>query len=223
MTTPPSPAGPPASARPKCPNLEEGSTNLCLGPIAAGTYTTDVFTPKLTYTVPDGWSNMEDEAGNFLLLPPGSTLNGVDSNGSDYLGVYRSVVAPALCTGNASTTVAHTFEALVDHTVNNALLKVTNVNDVTIGGLTGTQMDIRMKPGNGDGCADGVWVDIYVGQRPSSLVHSALPGMSMRIALLRNGAETLAVEITDVDKGGSDAKDWFSTAGTVVQTFQFAR
>ncbi|HEY7024306.1 MAG TPA: hypothetical protein VH371_05015, partial [Candidatus Limnocylindrales bacterium] len=120
------------------------------------------------------------------------------------------------------TTVAHTFEALVDHTVNNALLKVTNVSDVTIAGLTGTQMDIRMKSGDGDGCPEGVWVDIYVGQRPSSLVHSALPAMRMRIALLRNGAETLAVEITDVDKGGSDAKDWFSTAGTVVQTFQFA-
>ena len=216
-----------ATPRPKCPNVEEGSANQCLGPIAAGQYTTVNFYPYLTYTVPDGWSNMEDLQGNFLLLPPGSLLAGVDSNGSDYLGVYRSVVAPSLCTGEASTTVAHTFDALVDHTVNNPLLHVTNVHDVTIGDLAGTEMDIRMKPGPGDGCSDGVWVDIYVGERPSDLVHSALPGMSMRIAFLRNTLVgepdvTMAVEITDVDDGGSDIKDWFKAADPVVQTFQFS-
>lgn len=218
----PSPSGPASTPRPKCPNLEGGTTNQCLGPIAAGTYTTNVFKPTLTYSVPDGWANLEDLAGNFLLLPPGSQLNGVDTNESDYLGVYSSVAAPSLCTDAASTTVAHTYEALLDHTVNNPLLKVTNVHDVTIGGLTGTQMDLRMRPGVGDGCADGVWVDIYVGLRPSSLVHSALPGMSMRLALLRNGDATLAVEITDIDQGGSDIKDWFTAANDVAQTFMFA-
>ena len=216
------PSGPPSTPRPKCPNIESGNTNQCLGPIAAGTYTTVVFHPTLTYTVPDGWSNMEDMAGNFLLLPPGADLNGVDSNGADYLGVYTSVVAPSLCTGEASTTVEHTFDALVNHTQNNPLLKVTNVHDVTTGGLTGVEMDLRMKPGPGDGCSDGVWVDIYVGQRPTDLVHSALPGNNMRIAFLRNGEATLAVEVTDIDQGGSDINDWKSSADAVAQTFEFA-
>ena len=215
-------SGPPSTPRPKCPNLESGNANQCLGPIAAGTYTTVVFHPTLTYTVPDGWSNMEDMAGNFLLLPPGADLTGVDTNGADYLGVYTSVVAPSLCTGEASTTIDHTFDALVEHTQNNPLLKVTNVHDVTIGDLSGVEMDLRMKPGPGDGCSDGVWVDIYVGERPTDLVHSALPGNNLRIALLRNGDATLAVEITDIDQGGSDIDDWKSAADAVAQTFEFA-
>jgi len=93
---------------------------------------------------------------------------------------------------------------------------------VTIGGLTGTEMDIRMKPGAGDGCTDGVWVDIYVGPRPSDLVHSAVPGMSMRIAFVHNGDATLAVEITDVDQGGSDINDWKSVGDSVAQSFAFS-
>jgi len=67
-----------------------------------------------------------------------------------------------------------------------------------------------------------VWVDIYVGQRPTDLVHSALPGNNMRIAFLRNGEATLAVEVTDIDQGGSDINDWKSSADAVAQTFEFA-
>jgi len=165
---------------------------------------------------------MEDLAGNFLLLPPGATLAGVDASTSDYLGVYSSVAPPSLCTGNASTTVPNTFDGLVGYIENNPQLTVTNVHDISIGGLTGTEMDIAMKPGKGDGCVDGVWVDLYVGLRPSSLVHSAVEGLDLRVALLHNGDATLAVEMDDVRKGGSDVKDWLTTAEATAQTFVFA-
>jgi hypothetical protein len=61
-----------------------------------------------------------------------------------------------------------------------------------------------------------------VGARPSDLVHSAVPGLSMRIAFVHNGDATLAVEITDVDQGGSDINDWKSVGDSVAQSFAFS-
>ena len=88
-----------------CPNPEGGPQNHCLGPLDPGAYTTTMFEPTLTYSVPQGWSNMEDLRGNFLLLPPGGALDGVNAGTSDYLGVYTSVVPPGHCNGQPSTTV----------------------------------------------------------------------------------------------------------------------
>jgi hypothetical protein len=50
---------------PSCPNPEG---QACLGPLAAGTYTTRMFDPAITYPVPAGWRNYEDTPGNFLLV-----------------------------------------------------------------------------------------------------------------------------------------------------------
>jgi hypothetical protein len=67
-----------------CP--EHGGT--CLGPLAAGTYATQVFGPRIVYTVPEGWTNGEDLPGNFLLQMEGDDR---------YLGIYRNVAAPDGC------------------------------------------------------------------------------------------------------------------------------
>jgi hypothetical protein len=61
-----------------CPNPDGGQ---CLGPIAAGTYSTVVFGPTITYTVPAGWANYEDLPGNFLLIPPGGDFAGIGPDG----------------------------------------------------------------------------------------------------------------------------------------------
>ncbi|MBA3800760.1 MAG: hypothetical protein H0X18_17025 [Geodermatophilaceae bacterium] len=90
------PASTPERATPSaatCPNSVEFG-GACLGELAAGTYSTTVFTTQLTYTVPDGWANFEDLPGNFLLVPPSGTLEGVNADISDFIGVYDGV-APA--------------------------------------------------------------------------------------------------------------------------------
>src|SRR5580765_9003049 len=66
-----------------CPNPNGGA---CLGPMAAGQHTTTRFQPQLTYTVPSGWSNLEDYVGNYLLVPPGVTLAGLQAETSDFIG-----------------------------------------------------------------------------------------------------------------------------------------
>ena len=81
------PAVPPpaASTTPRCPNPNDGGS--CLGALKAGTYRTTVFELPITYTVPDGWQNLEDLPGNFLLIPPGKNVGGADTGTTDYVSV----------------------------------------------------------------------------------------------------------------------------------------
>lgn len=194
--------------------------NLCLGPLEAGTYTTKLFSPTLTYTVPAGWANLEDMPGNFLLLPPGSFLGGVNRGTSDYLGVYTSVVAGETCTDRPNPDVEKTFDGLVGWLKADPALALADVHDVSIGGLDGVVMDISMKDPRGDGCAEGVWGDVYVGQDPSSLVHAVAEDYPLRVYLLHNGKRTLAIELADA-RGGSDYPDWFAAATPVVENLLF--
>src|SRR5438046_2540573 len=133
VSTPPS--APPtraASPPPECPNPEGGS---CLGRLSAGTYTTSVFNPTLTYRVPHGWGNFEDLSGNFLLLPPGGHLSGVDPGTSDYVGVYTSIEAESPDCGQAH--VGASPAALGSYFSSNRELQTTTPRQVSIGGLDG--------------------------------------------------------------------------------------
>jgi hypothetical protein len=49
----------------------DGGTAGCLGPLAAGTYSAANFRPRLSYTVPAGWSNTYDPGRAYTLVPPG--------------------------------------------------------------------------------------------------------------------------------------------------------
>ena len=223
-STPSNPAaavGTPGPSTNQCTHSEGGANaNRCRGPIPAGTYTTFVFEPPLTYTVTEGWANWEDLPGNFLLLPPGSTLVGVNPGTSDYLGVYASVVQPGKCTGVAAENVDQSFDAYVAWLTSNKALDVTKPKNVTIGGLAGVTVDVTMNAGPGDGCPDGAYADVYVGKQPSDLAHGVNPGYSLRLYLLRNGSRIVAIEIADA-KGGSNYDDWPTAADAVVAGFKF--
>jgi hypothetical protein len=168
---------------------------------------------------------MEDLPGNFVLIPPGATLAGINAGTSDYLGVYASVAPPSHCTGLPSDTVPATFAGLVGWLKEDPALIVSNVGDVSVGGLSGTVLDTRMKGTKGDGCSAGVWADLIVGVGNSSLVHSVgpEPGTRTRLYLLQNGNDVLAVEVADVPQGETSTADWFETATGVVQSLLFTK
>jgi hypothetical protein len=220
-STPPVAIGTPGPSGNQCTHAEGGANaNRCRGPLVAGTYTTFVFEPPLTYTVTEGWANWEDLPGNFLLLPPGSSLVGVNPGTSDYLGVYASVVQPGKCTGRPAENVDQSFDAYVAWLTSNPGLNVTDPKAVTVGGLEGVTVDVTLK-GTGDACPEGPGADVYVGKVPSDLVHGVNAGYFLRLYLLRNASRILAIEIADA-KGGSDIADWPTAANAVVAQFQFA-
>jgi hypothetical protein len=212
------------SAGPECPNIEGGS---CLGELSAGTYTTKVFDPALTYVVPDGWQNLEDTPGNFLLVPPRFDLAGVSTGGSDYIGVYTSVVAgSAECSTpplaeRPEPGVGTTPDAIAAAFVARPGLIVTTPQQVSVGGRDGVVLDILMDPTWTGSCfysQGNPVVPLIQGAGPPGLDHSMGPGLTMRAYLLENGVGTLLIEISGT-LGGSPLDDY----SEIVSGFQFAR
>ncbi len=203
-STSPSSTTPP----PRCPNIDGG---VCLGPLAAGTYRTGRFHPQITYTVPPGWGNYEDLPGNFLLVPPGGTLEGVNPGTSDYIGVYSGVSAevqectgemPAPGVGTAPSQIAAYWARLPS-------IKVTANRPVTIGGLSGVEVDMVANLAHPAMCTDpsSSWgyQPLLVGVGPAELEHGIIKALSLRIYLLSAmssaGTSTIAIEIDDLHGG----------------------
>jgi hypothetical protein len=142
--------------------------------------------------VPAGWDNEEDLPGNFLLLPPGMKLDGVDAGTSDYIGVYTQVAPDPGCAtpsgqpGGAPHAMAACIAGRHD-------LVATKPQSVEIGGLSGYVLDVRL-PRGGDGTS------LIVGLPPSGLEHGLIPGLTIRLYLLGFRGDALAVEIDDVDR-----------------------
>jgi hypothetical protein len=220
----------PVAARADCSNPEGGSSNTCLDELSAGRHETSTFAPALSYDVPADWSNLEDLPGNFLLLPPGSMLAGVNPGTSDFLGVYSSVAAPEQCKGNADLSVERTPEALVEYLQGLGALTVSDPQPVTIGGLSGLRVDLTFHDVAADQACHlqdeqfggGVFVDVIVGSGRSSLVHSVAAGYPLEMVFLQHGSDLLAIEVADAPHGGSDYVDWFAQAEQVVSTFRFS-
>jgi hypothetical protein len=166
-----------------CPNPEGRD---CLGPIAAGTYTTQIFDPTLTYTVPaGGWENMEDTPGNFLLLPPHQSLPGVNAGTSDFIGVYTSVFPVNGCdTPDGDVTTPAQYDRWMR---NNP-------------GLIGRVVDLHVVKTWKKVCegSSTPTVTLEAGSSPSSLVHGINKGMAFRMYLLGYHGSVLAIEVDDI-------------------------
>jgi hypothetical protein len=198
---------PSLTGRPPCPVSYHGD---CLGPIPAGTYTTVTFQPPLTYTVPaGGWFNSEDLPGLFTLIPPGFSLGGPDGNepAGDYIGIYTSVVAAnADCTETEQPGVGHTAAALAAEFTHRAGLTTTTPTPVSVGGLQGVVLDIRMAAGWTQTCfysQGSPVVPLVRGVGPSAGLDTPIgPGIMMRVYLLDLPDSTLAIQVVD-NAGGA--------------------
>jgi hypothetical protein len=183
-----------------CPNPHGG---ICLGRLDAGEYSTAEFQPTLTYSVPAGWDNEEDLPGNFLLLPPGEDLAGVDAGTSDYIGVYIGVKASGGCDGLPDAGLTPQQIAAVIR--QDPDLEVTQPRQTEVGGLRGLVMDIELSQKLSKDCPSfgevGHAVPLILGVPPSSLDHAIVDGLTMRLYLLAHDGGSLAIEVDDVHKG----------------------
>jgi hypothetical protein len=202
---------PTASTRPYCPVPYHGE---CLGPISAGTYTTVQFLPPITYTVPDGgWFNSEDLPGLFTLIPPGFGVD-LDSNEAtgDSIGIATSVVAAnADCAESEQPGVGHTAAALAAEFAQRPGLTTTTPTPVSVGGLQGLVLDIRLADGWTQTCfysGGNPVVPLISGVPPSDLDYPIGPGFIMRLYLLDRPGSTLAIELGD--KSGGTHLDAYS-------------
>jgi hypothetical protein len=218
----------PAEVAAPCTNPEGG---VCVGPLTAGqTYATSRFQPQLSYSVPDGgWSNFEDTPGNFLLVPPGNDLPGVNAATSDFIGTYTSVAASRLvgsgeCAIELIPEVPASPQGMADWMRQQPELVVTEPVPTDVGGLSGLMVDVRSQPGAVlPSCTDnGNVVSVFVlfsGKSPSSLDHGVVPDMTMRLYLLDYSGGVLAIELSDIDAAPVTADEM----SEVAEQFQFGK
>lgn len=205
-----------------CENPDGGA---CLGELERGTYTTDVFETPLTYTVPDGWANYEDLPGNVLLLPAGAALGGAGAGTADYIGLYDGVAVasedcaeqPQAGLGTTPGTIASWFTDLDG-------VDATQPEPVSLGGLEGLVLDLRLAEGHTDVCPypgyEGVpMVPMLTGDGtgPATFHHVINGAITTRLYLLAGPLDrTIAIEVSD-SSGGTDLAE----LDAVVQTFEF--
>ncbi|MDQ0822290.1 hypothetical protein QFZ79_000037 [Arthrobacter sp. V4I6] len=211
---------PEQSAAPTCPDPHGG---VCLGDLAAGTYTTKSFEPKLTYTVPEGWLNGEDLPGNVLLRRTDDPQEG-DWGGS-YIGVYQNVRAPALCGEEAQNGVGTSARELASWYRTVPGLEIVREAPASVGGLSGTAIDFRVSAQWRSTCPlEGVIhaVPVIIGGGVSQLHHMMGAPLEMRLILLDWAEGNIAIEVTAALEQHS-LMDYLegAGAGAVIDSFRF--
>ncbi|HEX6954135.1 MAG TPA: hypothetical protein VF156_04570 [Agromyces sp.] len=214
------PSEPSSSDAPRCPNSHGGS---CLGLLDAGEYRTTTFDPETTYTVPDGWMNMEDLPGNFQLYREDDAAGQTTARGGSYLGIYTNVHAAAIdCREAWQEEVGHTPTDLVAWYQSVPGLIVSEPEPVTVGGLDGLQLDVELEPGD-DTCDYGgnLGIPLFIGDGVSEVHHAILEEMDIRLVLLAWGDGNLTLEITNVREQHS-AEEFRSQVQSIVDSLGFA-
>ena len=220
----PSNTAPPqiTSQAPVCPNRHGGR---CLGTLDGGTYTTVSFQPTLTYTVPSGWDNAEDLPGNFWLYRSNDSQD--SPRGGSYVGVYQGLrAAPQTCGEFPDPAVGTDPTEMVRWAARLPGVDASAISPVSIGGLSGQEVTLRLRPGASLPCAaddvdDFRFLPVVVGGGVSQLHHVLLPQMTMRLIVLDWNATNVAIEITSVDEQAS-AEAYAVEVAPIVASLQFA-
>jgi tRNA A-37 threonylcarbamoyl transferase component Bud32 len=193
----------------------------CLGELSAGTHSTRTFQPQLTYTVPLGWTNSGDMPGHVGLVPPGGDFNAINIGKSDYINVDTSIATAREGCADGPSKI-HTPSAFARWLAHEPGLVTTKPAPVTVGGLSGVVIDIRMRKEWKKTCpwSQGVpAAQVLTGLDPSPgmLAHGMLPQpMVMRLYLLNYRHGTLDIEVDEV-RGSSKLASY----SRVVRTFRF--
>ena len=185
----------------------------CLGPIEAGTYTTRVFKPAITYTVPDGWENREDLLGNFLLQI---------EDDDRYLGIYRDIAVPQECEEAPEPGIGQTPAELAEWLTSHPGLVTSEPEQVSIGGLDGLFVDISLDPGWTTVCpysGGQPVVPFIIGGGVSGLHHVILPGFEERLYLLEYEGGNVAIE---VGPEGSSLDEYLTEVQPIIESLEFS-
>jgi hypothetical protein len=198
-----------------CPVTDSGT---CLGRLATGTYTAQSFRPKFSFHVSAGWANYLDIPGLYLLQPPGAKPPG-DYIAGSFIGLETSVAPEAFDCQSRVRGVRTTPTAITAWITKQPGLVISHRHTVTVGGLHGIALDIKMTHG-AKGClsagATRPAVPLLVGIGPSSFDHEVAPGIAERHYLLAYKGGTLDIQMIDASRGKQ-----LASYAAIVGTFHF--
>ena len=202
-----------------CPNPDGGT---CRGALKAGTYTSSSFVPALTYTVPDGWQNLEDLDGSFVLLPPGGSIEEYyKAKGDGITLLSDAYAARESCDFGPAAGVTRTPDGIVGYLRQRPSLHISEPQPVTVGGLTGLVVDMALVPENALAClAPDRWDPAIFAQAGQQGVVAG-PGENelLRLYLLDRSGKVTTVAL-DAYGGAQDPLLRYLT--TIVDSISFA-
>jgi hypothetical protein len=186
----------------------------CLGPLAAGSYTaTEPLTP-FDYTVPDGWRNIFNTAGGYVLqhldgTPAGGIYAFLDLQAADQTGCRK---APEPGVGQSVDDLVAWLAALPG-------LSMTPPTPISLGGLDGVTFDLTVGTG-GQRCQGEMklWVQEWSGD--PNFWWGITAGSKERVILLDRGAGGSVFIILDAPL--SEFEPFAATATPVVESFDFS-
>jgi hypothetical protein len=187
-------------------------------PLPAGTHTSTVFQPAVTFTVPDGWILASDSAGYLQLRPVDQQTLGIHL----FRGVSAASQDPS-CPIEAQPGVGTTSTELVTWMRGLEGLVVSTPAMVTLDDLRGSSIDIGIAAGWTQSCpfAEGLpTVPLLV--EPGTGLRWVIAGderLRMYVLDLPDGG-TLIVDIDDF--AGSQIDAFLGQAMPVVRSMQFA-
>jgi hypothetical protein len=210
----------------------------CYGDLEAGTYKSrgvdlrfeivdrepPIIYGALTFTVPDGWSHVADNATRFWLMPSTeySRLHeGVPLDGLFVFGHPQASSQDDDCPYAAEKGVGLTPAALMASLTSRSSLNMSTPQEITINGRSGLWSDIQLDPSWRKSCQ---WSD-GAPAAPILYANTGLSGVDAttreRLILLDIGhRDAVSIEIQSVDPSTWDT--FVADAMSVVESFEFA-
>ena len=179
------------------------------GILSAGSPATRNFVPGFTYTVPSGWVNTRDETDTYNLIPD-SPANAAEQAASGMLAhevfAFRFGSPYWICDAWEDHRGATAAE-LVASIVATEAIATSEPVDVTIGGLTGKQVDIGVDPG---------WTETCPGDPPTL----DLGDTRTRVILL-DTPDRGGLFINVASLHAADHEAFLAEAMPIIESFQF--
>jgi len=187
-------------------------------PLPAGTYTSAVFQPAVTFTVPDGWVLASDSADYLQLRPADQDLLGIHLfRGAGAASQDPSCpIEPAPGVGTTSTELVTWIRGLPG-------LAASSPAMVTVGGLRGASIDVGIAADWTQSCpfANGLPTVPLLVEPGTELRWVMAGGERLRLYVLDLPAGgSLIVDIDDFE--GSQIDAFIGRAAPIVKSFQFA-
>jgi hypothetical protein len=204
-TAVPSPSPSPSAAFPAwyTPNPYDGGAGI----LTAGSHATRSFLPALTYTVPAGWVNHSDASyfGLFADMPANQAefARSGETADSIFMGSIDSPYFACKALENNRGTAAEMAAAVAA----NEILVVSDVVDVTVGGLTGKRFDVRTDP---------AWDGNCPGDPPGS---DYADGRTRVFLLDAPGRGVIVIFLGSLHAAGHEA--FLAQAMPIVESFEF--
>ena len=177
------------------------------GILASGSHTTESFSPGLTYSVPEGWVNDGDSSGYFSLFQdtPANAAEFARSGGLAH-GIIMGPHDSPWFVCDAWENHQGTSAEMVASMLATEALAMSEPIDVTIGGLTGKQVDVRLDP---------AWTESCPGDPPTL----DLAEQRTRGFLLDNPDRGVIVIFVGGQSAGHEA--FLAEAMPIVESFEF--